>query len=573
MPPLARMVVPALEDLARQLRFAPREALLRDIERAEALAVIVQVDSIYDEAWIVGQVTGYQPRLESPAAIVGGALLSDLSAFVERLSVSARLAADDLPAGWLEPDALAERWKLSRKTLDRYRKRGLVARRIVGEDAKVRLAFVPSVIAAFESREKSALDRAAGFSRISAEDEARIVRRAAAYRRRFGCTLNEAAKRLSDRFGRSHEAVRQVLRRHDRAQPIAARVFTEPGPPDARFERLAWRAWRRGLEPGVLAGRSGRSRVSVVRAANHHRASLLRALGGSIEPSPSLQALTAREAERILAGAPVTTGLGAPSIGDALEWVASARATGAPLGVEERFRAQAYHLLRARAAGIAAALSVSTPEAERLDEAETLLRWAARLKAELVRAQQGLLLRTLEARLGRALEEVRAVDLVDLAGLGIRAIADAIDTHDPFGGGGKLPGRLAAPAGIAIDRAVARWSRDHAQKSAGRGRATPRLSSGVALPDWTLSVCSWQEWTEPDPRARAGAAALPEPDRGFLLRRFGWDGGPPATLDQLAPSFGLTRIAVVGHERELVRGAVAAARELAGGPAIGAAEG
>ncbi len=260
MPLLARMVVPALEDLARQLRFAPREALLRDVERAEALAGVIRGDHFYDEAWIVEQVTGYRPTLEAPATVVGGALLSDLSGFVERLSEAARLTAEDLPAGWLDPDALAARWSLSRKTLDRYRKRGLCARRIVGPDAKVRLAFVPEVIAAFEAAQQGAIRRAGGFSRISVEDEARMIRRAARYRAWFGCTLNEAAKRLAKRFGRSLEAVRQVLQRHDRENP-SRRIFTEPGPPDAGFERVAWRAWRRAIDPGLLATRSGTFRA------------------------------------------------------------------------------------------------------------------------------------------------------------------------------------------------------------------------------------------------------------------------------------------------------------------------
>jgi hypothetical protein len=560
MPPLGRMVVTALEDLARQLRFTPREALLRDIERAEALASGIDPDGLYQEDWIVGQVTGYRPTMESPASVVGRALLADLSAFVERLSAAAGLTPGDLPAGSLDPAALASRWKVSRKTLDRYRKRGLVARRVVGADAKVRLAFCPGVVAAFETRERAALERAAGFSRIGRGDEQRMIRRAARYRRRFNCTLNEAAKRLSVRFGRSHEAVRQVLRRHDASQAPEHRLFTEPGPPDARFERVAWRAWRRGLDPGLLAERTGRSRASVVRSINQHRAALLAVGLRGLGRQASAAGVPQREAARILASAPVVSGLGGPAHADALAWVQSARAAAAPLGVEERFRAQGYHLLVERARGVVSALGASTPEAERLDEAETMLRWAARLKAELVRAQQGLLLRTLESRLGRALEEVRAADLAELVMLGVRAIGDAIDAHDPFAAAGKLPGRLAAPAGMAIDRAVARWAREHERAAGPRGRALPRLGPGSPLPDWTWQVCVWQAFTEPDSRARVGLAGLGEKDREFLARRFGWDGGPPATLDEIAPAFGLTRIAVVGHEREVVRAAVAAGR-------------
>ena len=562
MPPLARMVVTALSDLARQLRFAPREALMRDIERAEALVLTIDPDAAYQEDWIIGQVTGYRPRLESPAVVAGAALLADLSALVEHLSDAANLTDADMPAGWVDPVALASRWGVSRKTLDRYRKRGLVARRIVGERGRVRLGFAPGVVEAFAARERASLDRAAGFSRISASDGARMVRRAARYRRRFGCTLNEAAKRLAARFGRSHEAVRQVLRRHDRDAGEAQRIFTEPGPPDARFERLAWRVWRRGLDPGVLARRSERSRVSVVRAVNQARAARLRAWASEWEPLDAATDAAARlavpDVERTLASEPVRAGLGAPGITDARAWIEACRRAGAPLGVEERFRLQGYRVVLWRAAAIAMGLSGAAPRAERLDEAETLLRWAARLKAELVRAQQGLVLRTLEARLGRALEEVRAADLTDLVRLSVRAVGDAIDAHDPFAGGGRAMGRLAAPAGLALDRAVARWLKEHERREAGKARATGLLTEGATLPDWTLSIAPWQAWTEPDPRTRIGASMLPE--RAFLQRRFGWDGGPPATLDEVAHAFGLTRIEVVRRERSLVRAAIEAAR-------------
>lgn len=554
MPPLARMLVPALEDLARQLRFAPREALLRDIHRAEGLAASIRPEGAYDEAVIIGRITGYQPTLEAPATIVGGALLADLSAFVERLSDFAGLAPDDLPDGSLGPDALCERWRVSRKTLDRYRKRGLVARRFTGHDAKVRLAFTADVVGAFEARERAAIDRAASFSRISGTDEARMIRRAARYRRRFGCTLNEAAQRLAARFGRSHEAVRQVLRRHERTLPPSGRTFTEPSPPDSRFQRLAWRVWRRGLDPGLLARRSGRSRVSIVRAVNHHRAALLLGLA---ETAPTA---TEEQADRILSAAPARTGLGTPAITDAKAWIDWSRESGPSLGAEERIRAQAYHILRARALAIAHALSGQTPEAEPLDRAETCLRWAARLKAELVRAQHGLLVRTLEARLGRSLEEMRAADLAELVRRGVRAVADVIDAHDPFGGPGRHPGRLAAPAGLAIDRAVVRWLKSDDSRATGRGRAAPRLAPGASLEDWTRVVCPWQSWTEPDRRVRLGAESLDGRSREFLERRFGWDGGPPATLESLAPALGLTRITVVLEERRLIRAAVAAVR-------------
>ncbi|MEZ6235620.1 MAG: hypothetical protein R3B68_15650 [Phycisphaerales bacterium] len=103
---------------------------------------------------------------------------------------------------------------------------------------------------------------------------------------------------------------------------------------------------------------------------------------------------------------------------------------------------------------------------------------------------------------------MRGADLAALVALACRGVGEAIDAYDPFPAAGKVAGRLAAPAGLAIDRAVVRWLRQHARPDDARPRATPRLTGGTPIADWSLSVCGWQAWTEPDPRVRAGAAMM-----------------------------------------------------------------
>ncbi|MEZ6235618.1 MAG: hypothetical protein R3B68_15640 [Phycisphaerales bacterium] len=260
MPPLTRMVVPALEDLARQLRFAPREALLRDIERAESLAGEVLATSTYDEAWVIARVTGYEAKLESPAIILGDALLADLPRSWT-CPTRPRLGEPDLPEGWLDTEALAARWSVSRKTLDRYRKRGLVARRVIGSDAKVRLAFTPDIVGAFEARQGRTIAKARKFTRIRRDRGEDHPASRAVPVREFGCSLNEAAAAWR-RFDRSHEAVRQVLQRHDQARPKAAASSTLRGRPTSRFG--VWRGgrgggrWTRGCWAPVDGRRVGR---------------------------------------------------------------------------------------------------------------------------------------------------------------------------------------------------------------------------------------------------------------------------------------------------------------------------
>lgn len=560
MPPLARLRIGALDDLARQLRFAPAETLRRQLERAEALAADIDPDLNYPEDWVVFRITGYRPETsDEPATLVGAALLAEMSALVERLSDAARLRWDDPRAGpTLDPAQLCERWNVSRKTLDRYRRRGLIARRVVGENGKPRLAFPLDAVERFEARERERIDRAAGFTRIDPDLEARMIRRASVYRRRAGCTLNGAALRLARRFGRSHEAVRQLLRRHDAAAETP--IFSGPAPLTPRRRAAAWRALRRGIPPAKIARRYQRTRGSIIRAVNVERTRRLRELALHPPHAPADAS--------VLAAPAATSGLGAPGETDLLRLIETARRAEPPPAPAERARVAAHHHLLARAAAAIAALSPDAPSGAALDAIETDLRWAARLKAELVRSQLALMVRTLEGILGRPPELVRGTTLLPLVEASIAAIADAAAALDPARGG-----RLAAPAGLAIQRAAAAWARAHSAEL-GRlpGRAAPALPSGIPIEDWTRRIAPWQlepaahgppvrGWLEPDARVRAALPRLDADAAALLARRYGWDGAPPSTLAQLAQERGTTVMKVAEAERRAIRAALAHVRD------------
>jgi RNA polymerase primary sigma factor len=606
MPPLPRISTPALAGLAQQLRFAPADALRRDIDRAEALAAEIDPAQTYPEDWLVFRITGYRPDLGAPAMIAGSSLLADLSALVERLCDAAHLLAAEMPDAVPAP-VLAARWAVSRKTLDRCRKSGLIARRVIGDESKPFLVFTPSAIAAYERRDAARLREAAAFTRIPPELEARMIRRAARYRRRFKCSLNAAAERLARRYGRAHETVRQLLRRHDRGARAEHAIFSEPGLLTDRQKEAVFRAWLRAVEPGDMARRYGRSRAAIHRAINEARAQRLRGLDLPAASGAPASAV-ATNLDPVLAPVHVRTGLGAPGETDLLAFIESARATGAPLGVEELARSAAYHALLCHAAARAAALPASGAGAEALDQIETALRWAARLKAELVRSQLPLMIRTLEGAIGRPLEQLRAGELIRLITDSIAAIAHAVDQFDPATlprparlpraakphserparAPADLPARLASPASIALSRVASAWVKTTAPPPASsapsrlaataaqpqaRPRATTRLTPGTDLADWTLRIAPWQAWLEPRAAVRHALERLPDRSRLFLIARFGWavagdgraggsgtGGGPPHTLTSLAATFRTTRIQAARLELRALHAALGLVR-------------
>ncbi len=555
MPPLPKLRIAALEELERQLRFAPAETLRRQLERTEQLAAELDPTLNYPLEWVVFRITGYRPRDDDGAVIVGEALLSDISSLVERLSAAAGIRAADLDAAkFIDAETLCGRWSVSRKTLDRYRRRGLVARRVIGDHGKPRLAFALDAIALFEERQRPRIEDAGMFTRLGPEVEAKIIRRAGVYRRRLGCTLNQSAERLARKYGRGHETIRQILKRHDAA--AAEPIFGEAGPPGERERRLIERASFLSIEPGEIAARLQRSRASVLRIINDQRAARLRMLiesppGGAPPLSPL--AGFPRVGPECLDAEPVRSGLGDPGEIDLLSLIRKTRSAAAPPGPTERARATAYHFLVRRAVEKIGDLPRHGARATDVDAIETDLRWAARIKAELVRSQLPLVVRTLESSLAKQPEEMRAGEIAPLLTGCIAALASAIDDFHPHKGG-----RLAAPAGLAVTRVVTRHQRSQASLPL-RPRALPRLSAGTLIPDWTRRIAPWHEfggrvWLEPRASARSGLDGLSEFERRLLTVRYGW-GPRPHTLTEAAAVLGTTVLRAGPLERRALRSA------------------
>lgn len=576
MPPLPALQLSLTQNLERRLAGLPRAQVFQAVERIERatsdLAEVGMVPADFVAFSVLGE-RGTSPADPAMSVVDSRIAIADLSALAERLTSLAGLTQKDrFAAGLLTAEQLCAQWKISRKTLDRLRKRGLVGRRITLEDGKARIGFAPSVVAGFHQRHEQSISKAGAFSRIPAPLEREMIRRAIKYKRLLGMSLNAAALRIAQRFSRSHEAVRQLLKRHDSklkraksaahsrlimrgpsAVPLAPPepIFDETSPLNARRRAVAFRAWRMGVSVATISRKFRRSRASVRRAINLSRAERLwPLLVGESLVGPMLPTFELKDAQEVLLSpVPVKTGLGGGAPRDLLAFIDSARSRQPPIAHEERTRIVAFQFIRFRARKLIESLSRSHPQAGAVDHAETLLRWAARLKVELMRPHLRLMLETIELRLGRPAVEIPSALLIDLLRRSIDTMGRVVDTYEP-----ARAGRLAAPMGLAIDKLVSTWGRQHSVGvyAPPSKRAVPRIPPGVAFPDWTLTVAPWQKWLEPDHRIRAliEARALPVKLADTLGARFGLMGGPPLTLADLALRVRVSpiRLAILEHE-------------------------
>jgi len=533
MPRLTRLRVGALEDLAGQLRFAPRRRIIAQLGAARALADEIDPERTYPEDWVVYRITGFRPETEDPALLVGEALRGDLSAFVERVSDRAELTAADLPE-FLTIDELAARWGVNRKTLERARRRGLIAQRYRDESRGVRLAFPVESVEAYERRHGEGVSAAGAFARMAPEEAARLSAIGARAARRFGWSMNTTARRLAERTGRGRETMRQLLRRAP-SQP-----GWRPGALTPRQRRVAERAHRRGVRVSVIARRYGRTPAAIRLVVNQRRLLRLRRLSlpegpaAGVNVDELLRAPALAGAERFIA--PRTVG----------EFIERAASTGKPDANTERALATAHRALLVRAGDIVRAQQRTAPRATALDRAEADLRSAAALRALLAGSQLGLALQTIEGRLGAPLGSLAPEHARTAHDAAVGAIAQAIAFFDPARGG-----RVAASAGLAINRALAPVERVIHERRAPVG--DPEGTARAGLADWTRRVASWQRWLDLPAGFEARVAELPLPERRTLELRHGLSGVLALTPEEIAEALGMTRVAVVRSQRAGIR--------------------
>ena len=212
----------------QQMRFAPRAKKLQQVEAAERLIVEIDSEKTYPYEYVCFRVTGYRPSEPTSSKINGESLRHDLRLFVEDLSDSADMAADNIGEQVLTVEELAKQFNVSTKTISRWRELGLVSRRLVF-DGRKRVGFLRSSVDRFVKTNQERVARGARFSQLTDEQRQDIIDRA----RRLataGGGQSEVSRRLAKRAGRSVETIRSTIRQFDKQHPELA-IFPDMNGP------------------------------------------------------------------------------------------------------------------------------------------------------------------------------------------------------------------------------------------------------------------------------------------------------------------------------------------------------
>ncbi|MFZ0035496.1 MAG: sigma-70 family RNA polymerase sigma factor [Sedimentisphaerales bacterium] len=265
-----------LAQLLIQLRFTPQKHLRKQLDSAEKLLAIIKTDKEYPFDFVCFHITGFHPKaLSEQQPIKGDELAEDLRIFIAKLSsqLALEVASQDQKIYTIE--ALAASFDVSTKTVHRWRRRGLIARKFIFEDRKKRLGFLQSAVDKFQKENPNFVAKAKNFKRLTEKEKQLIIKQARALAAKASLSRYQIIGQIASKLGKVHETIRYTLLDYEKANP-GKPVFREPGGVISPAEASElYKMFKQGCEVKELMGRFGRSKSSIYRLINQQRARAL----------------------------------------------------------------------------------------------------------------------------------------------------------------------------------------------------------------------------------------------------------------------------------------------------------
>ncbi len=262
----------SLAELLLQMRFMPVEKRQAQLEAAEQLIAIIDSSRDYPFEFIWYRITGHRPKSSQPNHLLGGEyLITELCSFIARLSNQIAPRRKDFDQPVYSQQELAERFGVSTKTIDRWRQRGLVARKFIFEDGRKRLGFAESAVERFTAGHPELVDKAKSFNRLTQRQRSDIIKKARNLASKTGKSPHSIIEQIAARTNRAHETIRLIIAEHDAANPSDP-IFGESGALTPAQAGEIFRQYKHGVEVGQLMKSFNRSRSTIYRIIKQKRA-------------------------------------------------------------------------------------------------------------------------------------------------------------------------------------------------------------------------------------------------------------------------------------------------------------
>ncbi|HEX4056669.1 MAG TPA: sigma-70 family RNA polymerase sigma factor [Tepidisphaeraceae bacterium] len=252
-------------DLCRQMSFTPQDARLSQLASAEQLLLEIEPAKAYPFNFIIYRITGYHPRQIDQTLLTGMALQHDLGLLIEQASETLNLSEAEAPEPVMSIDDVTQRFNVTSKTIQRWRRRGLAARRFLFKDGKRRVGFLLGTVERFLAIHRDQIIRAGNFSQATEPEKIEILRRARRLANHCHCCVNEISRRIGRRLNRSPLTIAHIIRDHDRANPRSAIFPAAPAELSENDRAEILRAYRHGSAIACLARRMCRTKSAIYR--------------------------------------------------------------------------------------------------------------------------------------------------------------------------------------------------------------------------------------------------------------------------------------------------------------------
>jgi RNA polymerase sigma factor (sigma-70 family) len=264
---------PVLEQLTdQQVRFAPPARRMEQLARAERLLSEIEPTKPYPYQYICYRITEFRPDSYPELLIAGKDIQHDLYLFIAELAQTMpAIPVETVAEPVLTLEQMSQRLNVSTKTINRWRRRGLIGLPVLCNGRR-QVGFLPSLVEPFLEANQDRVDRGSRFSQLSDAEKGEIVRRAKRLARLGSGTLTEISRRIARRLGRSTETVRYTIKNYDREHPEDTLFPAAGGSLDTQTKQAIFSSYRRGISVDSLAKKFGRNRTSMYRVINEVRA-------------------------------------------------------------------------------------------------------------------------------------------------------------------------------------------------------------------------------------------------------------------------------------------------------------
>ena len=526
----SKYVNPAMRQLRdQQVRFAPRDKKIEQVDMAEQLLGELKPERSYPYDYICFRITSHRPSSYPDLKLTGEEATHDLQLFVEDVSDAANIPAEEAGEPVMTIDDLSDQFRVSTKTIARWRRQGLISRRFVF-DGRKRVGFLKSSVDNFVNENKGRIERGAHFSQLSREEREELVEYARRLAQNGGCP-STIIKKMAEETGRSPETIRYTIRQFNEENPETA-VFRDLGRQSLSVEakRTIFEQMQKGKSVEDLAEKYCRTPSSVYRIAAEMRAAHILEL--PLDYMPNEQFEDPENEKQILGPTPPSEKAGKkPRIPTGLPpYLASLYEI--PLLTREQeahlFRKMNYY--KYKASKLREGLDPHNPCAELMTEIESLYDRAVETKNDIIQANLRLVVSIAKRHLGQT------ENFFELVSDGNMSLIRAVDKFD-FARGNKF----STYASWAVMKNYARTIPDeHRQRD--RFRTSPDEVFYAKEDERTRELEEEVAQYDRERQVRRILTCLDDRERRIVEDRFGiGDERDPLTLREVGARIGVTK--------------------------------